>query len=99
MGSGARSSSYRAPSRTVNNYQSTTIVRPAYAPPPVVVTPSVGFGYSPFGGVGGFGLGYGVGAVANDIGNTMRDMRQENEIQDSRRQLEDTKLKNIELEA
>jgi cell division protein FtsB len=48
--------------------------------------------------MGGFGLGYGLGAL-NSAGNEIRDYRQESEIQQSRAELEQAKAREAELEA
>jgi hypothetical protein len=100
---------YRAPSSSARmaaprtTYRSsTTIIRPMIAPPPVVISPfgagigfGGGYGYNP---MGGFGLGYGLGAL-NSAGNEVRDYRQESEIQRSKAELEQAKAKEAELEA
>jgi hypothetical protein len=94
-GSYARSSRM-APSPVYR--QSTTIIRPMIAPPPVVISPfggGFGYGYNPLGGVG---LGYSLGSM-NSYGNEIRDYRQEAEIQKEKAELEITKEKNAELEA
>lgn len=44
------------------------------------------------------GLGYGLGAI-NDIGNEIRDNRQEGEIQRSRAELEQARQREAELDA
>jgi len=58
-----------------------------------------GFGYSPFGysPFGGIGLGYGLGSM-NNVGNEIRDNRQEGEIQREAVELEQAKQKNADLE-
>jgi len=58
-----------------------------------------GFGYSPFGysPFGGMGLGYGLGSM-NNVGNEIRDNRQEGEIQREAVELEQAKQKNADLE-
>jgi hypothetical protein len=81
----------RSSSRTVIRE---TIVRPSYSPG-VIVTPGIGFGYNP---LGGFGLGYGLGA-AGSIGDSYRDYRQEGEIQQNRAELSAERQKSAELEA
>ena len=43
-------------------------------------------------------MGYGLGAM-NSVGNSMRDYRQEGEIQQSRMELEDAKRREADLEA
>jgi uncharacterized membrane protein len=97
--SGGRSSSggassfksSRAP--TVIDRRTTVIQSPGYATP-VMVAPMYGYGYNP---MAGLGLGLGLGAV-NDIGNTMRDYRQESEIQESKAELQQARMKAAELE-
>ena len=93
MGGRSMGRSYAAP-RT--SYSSTTIVRPMVAPP-VVVSPfggGFGYGYNP---MGGFGLGYGLGAL-NSGGNAIRDYQQESEIQREKAELEVAKQKAEDLE-
>jgi hypothetical protein len=90
--------------RTTYRSSSTTVIQPMIAPPPIVVAPAspsivvspFGFGYSS--PLSGFGLGYGLGAM-NSAGDTIRDIRQESEIQQSRVELEQAKAKEAELEA
>ena len=53
-----------------------------------------GYGGSPF---GGFGLGYGMGAM-NNAGDQARDYRQETEIQTGKTELEQAKVRAAELE-
>lgn len=101
--SGSRSGgrAARAPSPSSSRvYSRTTIIAPPtpIISAPVVVSPfgaSIGYGYNP---LGGFGLGYGLGAM-NSIGDTVRDYRQESEIQREKVELEVTKQKQAELEA
>ena len=64
-----------------------------------------GFGMSPFGGVGNFGLGYGLGAGMRG-GDSVRDYKQQVDIDNEKMQLEKaneelaaTKAKEAELEA
>jgi len=97
-GGGSRSrSSYSAPSRTMYR-SSTTIVRPMIASPPIVISPfGGGYGYGYGNPMGGFGLGYGLGAI-NSAGDSMRDYRQESEIQQSKAELEQAKARELELE-
>lgn len=92
-GSGGNSRSYRssAPSTTYRSYSSTT-----YVAPPVVVTPSYSMGYS-YNPLGGMATGYALGTLGN-IGNSMQDARQEREIQQSRYDLEQARMKEAELE-
>mmetsp|Transcript_7251 Transcript_7251/g.10386 ORF Transcript_7251/g.10386 Transcript_7251/m.10386 type:complete len:203 (+) Transcript_7251:62-670(+) len=80
-----------APSRSSSNtvYRSTTVYQPApVISSPIVVSP---FGYNPF-----FPSPFGVAA---GIGNEIRDIRQEGEIQRERSELEIAKQKQYELEA
>ena len=81
-------------SRTVINR--TYVTQPSYSPGVTVVAPSpFGYGYNPYGGLG---LGLGLNAV-NNIGNEIRDYRQEGEIRDTRMELERSKMREGELEA
>eukprot|EP00544_Gedaniella_sp_CCMP2646_P001599 CAMPEP_0202507172 /NCGR_PEP_ID=MMETSP1361-20130828/51582_1 /ASSEMBLY_ACC=CAM_ASM_000849 /TAXON_ID=210615 /ORGANISM="Staurosira complex sp., Strain CCMP2646" /LENGTH=194 /DNA_ID=CAMNT_0049141277 /DNA_START=846 /DNA_END=1430 /DNA_ORIENTATION=- len=82
-----------APIRT-RTIERTTIIQPApvYSSPSVVVSP---FGYNPF---GGFGMGYGLGAIGN-IGNEIRDSRQESEIQRSQAELDQACQREAELDS
>ena len=89
-----------APSSRV--YSRTTIIAPPrpIISAPIVVSPfgagiGYGYGYNP---MGGFGLGYGLGAM-NSIGDTVRDYRQDSDIQRDREELEVSKQKQAELEA
>jgi len=94
MGGGG--ASYARPPTQVRNVSRTTYI----SRPSVVVSPfgyGGGYGYSPFGGFGGLGLGYGLGAAGN-IGNEIRDNRQEGEIQNGRVELELAKQKAAQLE-
>lgn len=90
---GGRSS--MSSSRSYAPARSTTIIRPTIgiAPAPVIVSP-FGFGYNP---LGGFGLGYGLGAASN-MGNEFRDYNQEREITQSKIELEQTKAREAALE-
>eukprot|EP00553_Chaetoceros_curvisetus_P002436 CAMPEP_0204616534 /NCGR_PEP_ID=MMETSP0717-20131115/3750_1 /ASSEMBLY_ACC=CAM_ASM_000666 /TAXON_ID=230516 /ORGANISM="Chaetoceros curvisetus" /LENGTH=179 /DNA_ID=CAMNT_0051629797 /DNA_START=243 /DNA_END=782 /DNA_ORIENTATION=- len=82
---------------TVNNYRSTTVVAPAspaiIAPTPVIAAPVVVSPITPFGGVG-----YGALGAVSAIGNEFREIRQENEIQRGRAELQDAKMKQAMLE-
>jgi len=89
--------SYRSNTRIINR---NTYVRPGYGGGGVMVAPSpvyggYGYGYNPFGGLG---LGLGLNAVGN-IGNDIRDYRQEGEIQDTRLELEKSRIREAELES
>jgi hypothetical protein len=94
--SGGNSRSYRAPARSSNTYKSyssTTVVRPS---PTVIVSPGYGggFGYNPLGNmVTGYAMGSMLGGGGNNYNDERRDMRQENEIQQSRMELEQARLK------
>lgn len=96
---GARSSSSYSRSSTTIVRPTTVITSPSYMAPPVYIAPPVigygGYGYNP---LGGLGMGYALGSM-NNIGNDMRDMRQESEIQQSKVQLEQARMKEAELEA
>jgi hypothetical protein len=94
---GARSSSYSRSSTTI--VRPTTVIRtsPTYVAPPVYIAPSIGYGYG-YNPLGGLGMGYALGSM-NNIGNDMRDYRQESEIQQSKAQLEQARIKEAELEA
>eukprot|EP00568_Trieres_chinensis_P010184 CAMPEP_0183293790 /NCGR_PEP_ID=MMETSP0160_2-20130417/2348_1 /TAXON_ID=2839 ORGANISM="Odontella Sinensis, Strain Grunow 1884" /NCGR_SAMPLE_ID=MMETSP0160_2 /ASSEMBLY_ACC=CAM_ASM_000250 /LENGTH=229 /DNA_ID=CAMNT_0025454973 /DNA_START=73 /DNA_END=762 /DNA_ORIENTATION=+ len=100
-GVGGRSAAYRGgggSSRTVINRSTYIAPGPAIvAPPPVIgVSPfGYGFGYNP---LGGFGLGYGLGAVGS-TGDAIRDYRQEGEIQRTRVELEESRRREAEMEA
>lgn len=80
------------PSSSTRIERTTTVIQPVYSTPSVVVSP---FGYNP---LGGFGFGYGLGA-AGSIGNEIRDYRQESEIQQSRAELEQAKIREAAMEA
>jgi hypothetical protein len=85
-------------------YRSTTIVRPMYAPQPILGSPygygggyGGGFGMSPFSGLG---LGYGLGSMNNNNrgGDQAREYQQEKDILSEKSELEQTKLRAAELE-
>merc|ERR1712238_631023 len=91
-------SSYRAPSRpsgggtTIINR---TIVRPGYGGGfGGGGYYGGGYGYNPF---GGFGLGLGLNAISN-YGNQQRDYRQEGEIQDTKSELRQRQMRELEME-
>jgi uncharacterized membrane protein len=96
--SGGNSRSYRAPARSSSNtyksYSSTTVVRPS---PTVIVSPGYGGGYGGYNPLGNMVTGYAMGSIlgggGNNYNNEVRDMRQENEIQQSRMELEQARLK------
>merc|ERR1712050_248933 len=101
-GRASSSSSYRSsssyssrPSSTRVVERTTVIQQPTYVAPTPTVIVSPGYSYNP---MGGFGLGYGLGAI-NSIGNAMQDARQEAEISQSRAELQNAKMKEMELEA
>jgi len=91
-------SSYRSPSRpsgggtTIINR---TIVRPGYGGGfGGGGYYGGGYGYNPF---GGFGLGLGLNAISN-YGNQQRDYRQEGEIQDTKSELRQSQMREMEME-
>ena len=89
----ARASAARpAPSRTV--IQKTTVVRPG--PSVVVAPPMGGYGYGYGGGFGGPGIG--TYMMLDAIGDGMREGRQNSEIRDTRRELENERYKEMEME-
>eukprot|EP00536_Pseudo-nitzschia_multiseries_P008639 jgi/Psemu1/287938/fgenesh1_pg.222_\ len=94
----APSSMSRSPSRpstsstTVINRTYVTPAAPVYSSPAVIMAPPV---YNP---MPGLGLSLGLNAVGQ-IGNDMRDYRQEREIQDTRSELQASKMREAEMEA
>merc|ERR1712232_1148608 len=71
-----------------------TVVQPS----PVIVAPTPvygGYGYNP---MPGLGLSIGLNAM-NQIGNDMRDYRQESEIRQTQAELQNSKMREAELEA
>uniref|UniRef100_A0A7S3L9E3 Uncharacterized protein n=1 Tax=Amphora coffeiformis TaxID=265554 RepID=A0A7S3L9E3_9STRA len=99
--SGGNSRSYRssAPSTTYKSYSSTTYVAPR--PSTVIVAPpsySMGYSYNPLGGLGNVAAGYALGSALNG-GNSYQDARQEQEIRQSQYELQQAKMKELELEA
>mmetsp|Transcript_16654 Transcript_16654/g.24931 ORF Transcript_16654/g.24931 Transcript_16654/m.24931 type:complete len:232 (-) Transcript_16654:72-767(-) len=91
--SSSRSAQYRSPAPTTINR--TTIIAaptPMYSAPVVIGSP-MGFGYSPFGG-----MGYGALGAVSAINNEVRDNRQENEIRQGRTELEISKQRQAQLE-
>lgn len=102
---GGRSSAARAAPRpsssSPNRSSSTTVInRTTYVAP----APVYGGGYGVYGGgygynpMPGLGLSLGLNAV-NQIGNDMRDYRQEREIQDARAELSQSRMREAEMEA
>ena len=93
--SAPRRSSYSSPSRssstTVINRTYVTPAAPVYSSPAVIMAPS----YNP---MPGLGLSLGLNAVGQ-IGNDMRDYRQEREIQDTRSELQSAKMREAQMEA
>lgn len=65
---------------------------PTYSSPGIIMAPPI---YNP---LPGYGLGLGLNAI-NQIGNDMRDYRQEGEIRDARYQLEQARMREAELDA
>lgn len=89
----ARASAARpAPSRTV--IQKTTVVRPG--PSVVVAPPMGGYGYGYGGGFGGPGVG--TYMMLDAIGDGLREGRQNAEIRETRRELENERYKEMEME-
>jgi hypothetical protein len=84
----APSSSSRGSTTVINR----TYVTPGYGGGGVYMAPPV---YNPYPGLG---LGLGLNAV-NQIGNDMRDYRQEREIQDTRSALNESRMREAEMEA
>merc|ERR1711935_1244025 len=82
-----------APSRSSTVINRTYVSPPVYRSPSVIMAPS--YGYNPYGGLG---LGLGLNAV-NQIGNDMRDNRQEREIMDTRSELNASRMREAEMEA
>jgi len=99
---GGRSAAARAAPRSAPRPSSTTntriIDRTTYVAPPVYSSPSIIMAPPVYNPVPGLGLGLGLNAI-NQIGNDMRDYRQESEIRDTRSQLEQSKMREAELEA
>lgn len=96
--SSARMSSRPSPSRSsAPASRSTTVINRTYVTPGyssgVIMAPS--YGYNPYPGLG---LSLGLNAV-NQIGNDMRDYRQEREIQDTRAALNESRMREAEMEA
>jgi hypothetical protein len=99
---GGRSAGARAAPRPSSSSSTTTNTRiiertryvPSYSSPSVILAPPPVY-YNP---LPGYGLGLGLNAI-NQIGNDMRDYRQENEIRDARAQLEQSRMKEAEMEA
>ena len=90
--SAARPAPSRSPSTTVIN--KTTVVRPS---PSVVVAPPIGgYGYGYGGGFGGPGVG--TYMMLDAIGDGLREGRQNAEIRDTRRELENERYKEMEME-
>ena len=100
--SGGNSKAYRSsssPARsstTYKSYSSTTYVAPPS--PTVVVSPGYSYGYSSYNPIGDAITGYALGSAINSIGNGFREPRQEREIEQSRYQLEQARMKEAELE-
>jgi len=80
---------------------STTIIRPMYSSP-VMVSP-FGYGYSPFGGLGGFGMGYGLGSMNNNNNggnqvNQQREYEEQKDLAQNKAELEMSKQREAQLE-
>ena len=98
---GGRSSAARAPSRAPSRAptRSTTVInRSTYIAPPVYSSPSVIVAPPIYNPVPGLGLSIGLNAM-NQIGNDMRDYRQEAEIRDTRNELMRSQAREAEMEA
>jgi hypothetical protein len=97
---GGRSAGARAaprPSSSSTSRSTTRVIErtryvPSYSSPSIILAPPI---YNP---LPGYGLGLGLNAI-NQIGNDMRDYRQENEIRDARVQLEQARIRESEMEA
>ncbi|KAG7368747.1 hypothetical protein IV203_031490 [Nitzschia inconspicua] len=100
--SGGRAGGRSAGARAAPRPSSTTTINtrvierthyvPSYSSPSVILAPPI---YNP---LPGYGLGLGLNAI-NQIGNDIRDYRQENEIRDARVQLEQARIRETEMEA
>mmetsp|Transcript_62823 Transcript_62823/g.152947 ORF Transcript_62823/g.152947 Transcript_62823/m.152947 type:complete len:272 (-) Transcript_62823:360-1175(-) len=88
----SRSSSTTTNTRVIERTRYVPTPGVGYGGPSVIVAPPM---YNPF---PGYGLGLGLNAV-NQIGNDMRDYRQENEIQSTRAQLQQSQMREAEMEA
>ncbi|CAJ1936509.1 unnamed protein product [Cylindrotheca closterium] len=85
----------RAPSRSAPSRSTTVINRSTYIAPPVYSSPVYVAPYNP---MPGLGLSFGLNAM-NQIGNDMRDYRQEGEIRDTRSELMRSQAREAEMEA
>lgn len=97
---GGRSSSYRAaprPSSSRTTTNTRVIERTRYVPSPSYSSPSIIMAPPIYNPLPGYGLGLGFNAI-NQIGNDMRDYRQEGEIRDARVQLEQARIREAEME-
>ena len=97
--SGGNSRSYRSSAPSTTYKSSTTYVAPR--PTTVIVAPpsySMGYSYNPLGGLGNVAAGYALGSMAGG-GNNYQDSRQEQEIRQSQYELQQAKMKEVELEA
>jgi hypothetical protein len=96
---GGRSAAARAPPRATAPSRTTNtrvIERTTYVAPPIYSSPLyVAPYYNP---LPGLGFSMGLNAI-NQVGNDMRDYRQETEIQNTRAQLEQSKMREAEMEA
>jgi hypothetical protein len=95
---GGRSSAARAPAsrRAPTTTNTRVIERTTYVAPPIYSSPMyVAPLYNP---LPGLGFSMGLNAI-NQVGNDMRDYRQEGEIQNTRAQLEQSKMREAEMEA
>merc|ERR1719410_1132193 len=94
---GGRSSAARMSSPRPSSSRSTTVINRTYVAPPVYSSPSVIMApsYNP---CPGLGLSLGLNAV-NQIGNDMRDYRQEREIRDTQAELNASRAREAQMEA
>lgn len=95
---GGRSSAARAAPRAAPSRSSTTVINRTYVAPPVYSSPSVIVAPPIYNPVPGLGLSIGLNAM-NQIGNDMRDYRQEAEIRDTRSELMRSQAREAEMEA
>jgi hypothetical protein len=96
---GGRSAGARAMPRSTSTFSNTRVIeRTRYVAPPVYSSPSIIMAPPIYNPLPGYGLGLGLNAI-NQIGNDMRDYRQEGEIQDARSQLQQARMREAEMEA
>lgn len=88
----------RAPSRAPPSRSTTVINRTTYVAPPVYSSPGLYVAPPVYNPIPGLGLSIGLNAM-NQIGNDMRDYRQESEIRDTRNELMRSQQREADLEA